>query len=104
MTVLPRMLIAPLQSHLAVVRERHGLALRDGYAGVELPDAIARKIPSAAFKLPWQYVVPAETLDGSAVARLGAITAPYPAARTTDPLRRSAKLRRSRSLPGQRAH
>jgi len=58
-TVLPRMLIAPLQSHLAVVRARHDLALRDGYAGVELPDAIARKFPNAALELPWQYVFPA---------------------------------------------
>jgi integron integrase len=58
-TVLPRMLIAPLQSHLAVVRARHELALRDGYAGVELPDALARKFQNAALELPWQYVFPA---------------------------------------------
>jgi len=60
-TVLPRMLIAPLQSQLAVVRERHDQALRDGYAGVELPDAIARKYPNASLELSWQYVFPART-------------------------------------------
>jgi integron integrase len=59
MTVLPRMLIAPLQSHLCIVRDRHELALQEGYAGVALPDAIARKYPNAAFELPWQYVFPA---------------------------------------------
>ncbi len=59
MTVLPRMLIGSLQTQLSIVRERHELALRDGYGGVELPDAIERKFKGAAIELPWQYVFPA---------------------------------------------
>lgn len=61
MTVLPRVVIGSLQTQLSVVRERHDLALRDGYAGVELPDGIARKYPNAALELRWQYVFPAAT-------------------------------------------
>lgn len=34
-------------------------ALREGYGGVELPDAIARKYPAAAQDWLWQYVFPA---------------------------------------------
>jgi integron integrase len=58
-TVLPRTAIGSLQTQLSVVRERHDLAMRDGYGGVELPDGIARKYPNAAFELAWQYVFPA---------------------------------------------
>lgn len=59
MTMLPQMLVGPLQAHLSAVRERHRVALREGYGGVELPDAIARKYPDAAQEWLWQYVFPA---------------------------------------------
>lgn len=59
MTMLPQILVGPLQAHLLAVRERHQVALREGYGGVELPDAIARKYPRAAQEWLWQYVFPA---------------------------------------------
>ncbi len=58
-TVLPEMLVGPLQTHLSVVHERHQAALREGYGGVELPDAVARKFRGAAQDWLWQYVFPA---------------------------------------------
>jgi integron integrase len=44
-TIMPDMLVAPLQSHLSSVRALHEHALRRGYGGVELPHALDRKIP-----------------------------------------------------------
>jgi integron integrase len=58
-TVLPDSLVEHLRVHLVDVRERHRIALRDGYAGVELPYALARKYPSADRDWGWQYVFPA---------------------------------------------
>jgi integron integrase len=58
-TMLPRILVEPLKSHLAVVRERHRQALQSGYGGVELPEALERKYPGAGLQWPWQYVFPA---------------------------------------------
>ena len=48
-------------AHLSVVRERkpHGLALRSGYAGVELPEGQGSESPRAALELTWRYVFPA---------------------------------------------
>jgi integron integrase len=59
-TVLPDALIEPLGKHLSRVREKHEQALRAGYGGVELPDALARKYPRAVTAWAWQYVFPAE--------------------------------------------
>ena len=59
-TVLPDALIEPLSRHLARVREKHEQAIRAGYGGVELPDALARKYPRAVTAWGWQYVFPAE--------------------------------------------
>lgn len=58
-TVLPQLLVGPLRTHLSVMRERHQLALREGYGGVELPDALERKYPGATLEWRWQYVFPA---------------------------------------------
>lgn len=58
-TVLPGSVIEPLQTHLSVIRDRHELAVRKGYAGVELPEALIRKYPHAAVEWRWQYVFPA---------------------------------------------
>ena len=33
--------------------------MEQGYGGVELPDAIARKYPKATYEWAWQYVFPA---------------------------------------------
>ena len=55
-TVLPAQLVAPLQAHIA---ERQTVFERDvvaGKADVWLPDALARKYPTAATEWGWQYV------------------------------------------------
>lgn len=62
-TMLPRMLVEQLKSHLAVLRERHRQALASGYGGVELPEAVARKYPGASLQWTWQYVFPAAKLS-----------------------------------------
>jgi integron integrase len=56
--VLPQRLKEPLRSQLGRVHLQHEAALRDGYAGVELPFALERKYPQAPFELGWQYVFP----------------------------------------------
>ncbi|MEM9558028.1 MAG: integron integrase [Acidobacteriota bacterium] len=58
-SMLPRRLEPALQRQLARVREAHLGALAKGYAGVELPHALARKYPNATYDLGWQYVFPA---------------------------------------------
>lgn len=58
-TIMPASLVEPLQKHLVGVRVRHGHALRNGYAGVEMPHALERKYPAAPFEWGWQYVFPA---------------------------------------------
>ncbi len=58
-TLLAAAAVEPLKHHLAQVREEHERALREGYAGVELPHALARKYPNADKSWAWQYVFPA---------------------------------------------
>jgi integron integrase len=58
-TLLPEAVVEPLKKHLTQVRQQHERALRDGYGGVELPYALARKYPNATREWGWQYVFPA---------------------------------------------
>jgi len=58
-TILPDALVEPLRQQLTLIREQHERALRLGYGGVELPEALARKYPRAAKAWGWQYVFPA---------------------------------------------
>lgn len=58
-TLLPEAVVEPLQEHLRHVRQEHERALREGYGGVELPYALARKYPHADREWGWQYVYPA---------------------------------------------
>jgi integron integrase len=58
-TVLPGSVVEPLRVHLAAIRERHQVAVRDGYGGVELPASVALKNPRATMQWAWQYVFPA---------------------------------------------
>ncbi len=67
-TVLPQEIVPSLQAHLAATRERHMIAMRDGYGGVELPFSLDRKYPGAGQEWGWQYVFPAKspiTWEGS---------------------------------------
>ena len=58
-TLLPETLVEPLRGHLEQVRVQHERAQRDGYGGVELPYALARKYPRAEREWIWQFVFPA---------------------------------------------
>jgi integron integrase len=61
LTMLPVALRQPLQRHLATVRALHEADLREGFGAVYLPNALARKYPSAARWWGWQWVFPAAT-------------------------------------------
>jgi integron integrase len=58
-TPLPQRLVAPMAAHLVQVRGQHERDLATGLGGVELPLALARKYPRAAFDWGWQWVFPA---------------------------------------------
>ena len=58
-SVLPRSAVAPLTAHLTAVRRQHERDLRAGAGFVVLPDALARKLPSASRAWEWQWVFPA---------------------------------------------
>jgi integron integrase len=72
-SVLPDRIQDGLRLHLRLVKIQHETDLSAGYGEVYLPDALARKYPSAARAWGWQYVFPAPN-------------------RSTDP--RSEKIRR----------
>jgi integron integrase len=55
-TMLPDVLILPLQEHLAKRRLLYEDDLAKGMAEVFLPDALARKYPNASAEWTWQYV------------------------------------------------
>jgi integron integrase len=70
-TVLPRALDAELRQQLEHAREVWQDDLRRGSCGVALPDALARKYPSAPREWGWQWVFPATQLcDSLARARV----------------------------------
>ena len=58
-TVLPVAARTVLTDHLLRVRHQHKLDLDQGAGWVELPDALAAKLPSAGREWPWQWVFPA---------------------------------------------
>lgn len=58
-TMLAEGLVAPLQRHLERVRAMHQRDLARGAGAVALPDALERKVPSAARGWAWQWIFPA---------------------------------------------
>ncbi|MGQ0646075.1 MAG: integron integrase, partial [Gemmatimonadaceae bacterium] len=58
-TVLPERLVQPLRDHIDAVERTHRSDLREPAFGVVLPDALARKNPSAARSLGWYWLFPA---------------------------------------------
>ena len=57
-TILPETLIRPLEWHLEQVRRVHTRDLEAGFGSVDLPHAMARKSPAAAYDWGWQFVFP----------------------------------------------
>ena len=70
-TVLPLLLVEALRALLAARRTLFERDLRKGCAEVWMPDALARKYPSASRDWAWQYVFAAERF--SADPRSGAV-------------------------------
>jgi integron integrase len=58
-TLLPKSCVEPLKRHLENVKLQHERAMQEGYGGVELPFALARKYPNATYEWGWQYAFPA---------------------------------------------
>ena len=58
-TILPQGLVPDLRRQIDRVRILHEQDVADGISDVYLPDALARKYPSAGKELGWQYLFPA---------------------------------------------
>jgi integron integrase len=58
-TILPDALVEPLRTHFVNVKVLHDHDLARGLGAVALPDAIARKYPSAPNEWIWQWAFPA---------------------------------------------
>jgi integron integrase len=58
-TVLPTSAIDALRRHLERMHRQHARDLCRGAGWVELPFALARKLPAAGREWPWQWVFPA---------------------------------------------
>jgi integron integrase len=61
-TVFPVSLLKPLAAHLERAHRQHQEDLKNGAGSVELPFALARKSPRAAWQWAWQWVFPATRL------------------------------------------
>ncbi|MFM7280913.1 MAG: integron integrase [Planctomycetia bacterium] len=61
-TMLPGTIKIELAAHLERVRAQHTRDLAAGAGWVELPGALARKLPNAGREWPWQWVFPATRL------------------------------------------
>jgi integron integrase len=62
-TMLPEILIEPLQIHLKRVKLQHEQDLVAGYGSTYLPYALGRKYPNADKQWLWQYVFPSTRLS-----------------------------------------
>ena len=58
-TVLPELMVAPVERQLRVVREVHRRDKARGGGRVVLPGALDRKLPGASREWAWQWVFPA---------------------------------------------
>ncbi len=62
-TILPEAVIEPLKAHLLRAKALHDADLAAGYGDVEMPDALARKYPRAAYEWGWKFVFPSRKLS-----------------------------------------
>ncbi len=74
-TMLPASLRAPLEGHLARLKDWFENERRLGRPGVSLPHALARKYPLAATSWGWQYLFPATGACRDSVS--GALVRPH---------------------------
>ncbi len=59
-TMLPQGLVQKLRGQIARVEILHQRDLHNGFGEVYMPDALARKYPSAARELGWQFLFPSQ--------------------------------------------
>ena len=52
-------MIGPLQQHLSRAKRIHEQDMAEGWGAVELPGALAKKLPNAPWDWRWQWVFPA---------------------------------------------
>ncbi|NKB35884.1 MAG: integron integrase [Gammaproteobacteria bacterium] len=69
-TVLPAVLLEPLQKQIALAKSTHDYDLANGYGSVYLPYALSRKYKSAEFEFRWQYVFPASKTSVDPVSQI----------------------------------
>ncbi|MEB3355972.1 MAG: tyrosine-type recombinase/integrase [Synechococcales bacterium] len=62
-TMLPDILVEPLQAQLQYAKRLHQQDLSRGYGSVYLPFALARKYPNAEREWIWQFAFPADRLS-----------------------------------------
>ncbi|MES2501852.1 MAG: integron integrase [Pseudomonadota bacterium] len=62
-TMLPVVLVKPLQAHLVKIKALHDADLAAGFGSVYLPYALAKKYPHAAHDWVWQYVFASNKLS-----------------------------------------
>lgn len=62
-TLLPKILIKALQFQKETALLTHQKDLANGFGSVFLPNALARKYPTAEFEPAWQYLFPANNLS-----------------------------------------
>lgn len=61
-TLLPQTLRPHLEKQIAFVAKLHKRDVEDGYGDVYMPNALARKYPSAPKELGWQFLFPSTTI------------------------------------------
>jgi integron integrase len=62
-TLLPRSLIDRLERQIASTEKLHAYDVTQGFGDVYLPDALARKYPSASRSIEWQFLFPASRIS-----------------------------------------
>ena len=62
-TILPSVVIKPLQSHLYRVKQIHEEDLTQGFGATQLPYALERKYPHASREWIWQFVFPSRQIS-----------------------------------------
>lgn len=61
-TMLPQALADKLRDQIIIVETRHQKDIEMGYGEVYMPNALARKSPTVAFELGWQFLFPASSI------------------------------------------